>query len=176
MILSGTPGVCESQPPTEGPAVGETPAWFLQGSFPDPTGRTIVDPGGHVTVPPRSDGGGRGAAGSTAVAPPPAPAAGETPGCRRSPVCGNRLGRTRQSLQRVQWKQTMGYTFTYPYVLPPGPGGVPAVALDSKGNLWVFQRADPGRSQLFKFDPDYKLILQVGQDVTGYQDKAHGMA
>ena len=176
MILSGTPGVCESQPPTEGPAVGETPAWFLQGSFPDPTGRTIVDPGGHVTVPPRSDGGGRGAAGSTAVAPPPAPAAGETPGCRRSPVCGNRLGRTRQSLQRVQWKQTMGYTFTYPYVLPPGPGGVPAVALDSKGNLWVFQRADAGRPQLFKFDPDYKLILQVGQDVTGYQDKAHGMA
>src|SRR5437773_5029891 len=167
MILSGTPGVCESQPPTEGPAVGETPAWFLQGSFPDPTGRTIVDPGGHVTVPPRS------AAGSTAV---PAPAAGETPGCRRSPVCGNRLGRTRQSLQRVQWKQTMGYTFTYPYVLPPGPGGVPAVALDSKGNLWVFQRADPGRPQLFKFDPDYKLILQVGQDVIGYQDKAHGMA
>src|SRR5438034_10198556 len=94
MILSGTPGVCEAQPPTEGPAVGETPAWFLQGSFPDPTGRTIVEPGGRVTVPPRSDGGGRGAAGSTAV---PAPAAGETPGCRRSPVCGNRLGRTRQS-------------------------------------------------------------------------------
>jgi len=79
-------------------------------------------------------------------------------------------------LQRVQWKQTMGYTFTYPYVLPPGFGGVPAVALDSKGNLWVFQRADAGRPQLFKFDPDYKLILQVGQDVTGYQDKAHGMA
>src|SRR5712691_6709150 len=60
MILSGTPGVCESQPPTEGPAVGETPAWFLQGSFPDPTGRTIVDPGGHVTVPARSGGDGRG--------------------------------------------------------------------------------------------------------------------
>ena len=53
-------------------------------------------------------------------------------------------GLTRQSLQRVQWKQTMGYTFTYPYVLPPGFGGVPAVALDSKGNLWVFQRATQG--------------------------------
>src|SRR6266571_34933 len=172
MILSGSLGVCESQPPTEGPAVGETPAWFLQGSFPDPTGRTIVDPGGHVTIPPRSGGGGRGAAGSTAV---PAPPAGETPGCTRSPVCGNRLGRTRQALQRVQWKQTMGYTFTYPYVLPPGPGGVPAVALDSKGNLWVFQRADAGRPQLFKFDPNHKLILQVGPDVIGYQDKAHGM-
>ena len=70
----------------------------------------------------------------------------------------------------------MGYTFTYPYVLPPGFGGVPAVALDSKGNLWAFQRADVGKPQLFKFDTNHKLILQVGQDVTGYQDKAHGMA
>jgi hypothetical protein len=79
-------------------------------------------------------------------------------------------------LLRVQWKQTMGYTFTYPYALPPGFGGVPAVALDSKGNLWVFQRADAGKPQLFKFDPNSTLILQVSQDVIGYQDKAHGMA
>ena len=70
----------------------------------------------------------------------------------------------------------MGYTVTYPYVLPPGFGGVPAVALDSKGNLWAFQRADAGKPQLFKFDPHHKLILQVGPDVIGYQDKAHGMA
>jgi hypothetical protein len=174
-ILIGTLGFSESQPPTEGPAVGGAPAWFLQGSFPDPTGRTVVDPGGHVTVPPRG-GGGRGAAGNAAAATSPAPAVGETPGCRRSPLCGNRPGRARQSLQRVQWQQTMGYTFTYPYVLPPGFGGVPAVALDSKGNLWAFQRADVGKPQLFKFDPRYKLILQVSQDVTGYQDKAHGMA
>src|SRR5947207_13008122 len=165
MILSGTPGVCESQPPTEGPAIGETPAWFLQGSFPDPTGRTIVDPSGHVTVPPR-----------TAAPSAPARAAAATLGCRRSPLCGNRLGRARQSLQHVEWAQTMGYTFTYPYALPPGFGGVPAVALDSKGNLWAFQRADAGKPQLFKFDPNYKLILQVGPDVIGFQDKAHGMA
>ena len=59
---------------------------------------------------------------------------------------------------------------------PPGFGGVPAVALDSKGNLWVFQRADFGKPQLFKFDPNYKLILEVGNDVIGYQAKAHGMA
>src|SRR5437660_9960110 len=90
--LGGTAGVSEWQPPTEGPAAGATPAWFLQGSFPDPGGRTIVDPNGHVTVPPRG-------------AVPSAPSAGETPACRRSPVCGNRLGRARQSLQRVQWKQ-----------------------------------------------------------------------
>jgi hypothetical protein len=177
MSLSLMQGTAESQPPTEGPAVGRTPAWFLQDSFPDPTGRTIVEPGGRVIVQPRSGDVVRGSYGTTPVAvPPPAPGAAETPGCRRSPVCGNRLGRARQSLRRVQWKQTMGYTFAYPYVLPPGPGGVPAVALDSKGNLWAFQRADAGRPQLFKFDVNHALILQIGQDVIGYQDKAHGMA
>jgi DNA-binding beta-propeller fold protein YncE len=70
----------------------------------------------------------------------------------------------------------MGYTFSYPYALPPGPGGVPAVALDSKGNLWVFQRKPAGSPQLFKFDPNQKLVLQIGDDVIGHQDKAHGMA
>ena len=98
------------------------------------------------------------------------------PPCSRSPLCGRRGGFPRGQLQRVQWKQTMGYTFTYPYVLPPGFGGVPSVALDSKGNLWVFQRAEEGKPQLFKFDPNYKIILQVGPDVIGYQEKAHGMA
>jgi hypothetical protein len=174
VIVGAAPVLSQSRPSTEGPAADGSPAWFLQGSFPDPTGRTIVEPGGHVTIPPR--GAGPAAAANTAPVPLPAPAAAETPSCRRSPLCGNRLGRTRQSLQRVQWKQTLGYTFTYPYVLPPGFGGVPAVALDSKGNLWVFQRADAGKPQLFKFDPDHKVILQVGPDIIGYQDKAHGMA
>ena len=170
VMVAGTAGLAQSRPPAEGPAVDGSPAWFLQGSFPDPTGRTLVDPGGRVTIPPRG-----GTALPTAAAAASAPTA-DTPACRRSPLCGNRLGRTRQSLQRVQWKQTMGYTFTYPYVLPPGFGGVPAVALDSHGNLWLFQRADAGKPQLFKFDPNHKLILQVGPDVIGYQDKAHGMA
>ena len=179
VMLGGTLGISQTRPPTEGPAVDGSPAWFLQGSFPDPTGRTIVDANGNVTVPPRPGGPGRGAAanapsrgGGGAAAEGP----GETPPCRRSPLCGRRGGTPRQSLQRVQWKQTMGYTFTYPYVLPPGFGGVPAVALDSKGNLWVYQRAEGGKPQLFKFDPNYKLILTVGQDVIGFQDKAHGMA
>jgi hypothetical protein len=172
IMLGGTRGISQSQPPTEGPAVGATPAWFLQASFPDPTGRSVVDANGKVTIPPRTSGGG-GAAGPAAALPPGVTV---TPACRKSPVCGNRLGPSRQSLQRVQWKQTMGYTFSYPYVLPPGFGGVPAVALDSKGNLWAFQRADAGKPQLFKFDPNAKLILQVGPDVIGYQDKAHGMA
>ena len=164
LLLAGTTAFSQSPPTTAGPAVDGSPAWFLQGSFPDPGGRTIVEPGGQVTVVPRSEAGGYRTS------------AGETPGCSHSPICGNRLGRRRQSLQRVQWEQTLGYTFSYPDMLPPGLGGVPAVALDSKDNLWVFQRAEAGKPQLFKFDPDYNLILEVGPDVIGYQDKAHGMA
>ena len=172
VVSTAVPLVSQSQQPAQGSADDGSPAWFLQGSFPDPTGRTIVDRDGHVTVPAR----GTGAAPNAAAASTAATAVVDTPPCRRSPLCGSRLGRSRQSLQRVQWKQTMGYTFAYPYVLPPGFGGVPAVGLDSKGNLWVFQRADPGRPQLFKFDANATLILQVGPDVIGYQDKAHGMA
>ena len=164
LVLAGTPARSQTEPPTEGPPVDGSPAWFLQGSFPDPGGRTIVGPDGHVTTVPRSEAGGY----STTT--------GGTPGCSGSPVCGKRDGRRRQSLQRVQWEQTLGYTFTYPYELPPGFGGVSAVALDSKDNLWVFQRAPAGKPQLFKFDPDYHLVLAVGPDVIGYQDKAHGMA
>src|ERR1700730_15836406 len=99
MIFCGTPAVSQTQPPTQGPAVGGTPGWFLQGSFPDPGGRTVVEPGGHVTVPGRIGGaGGRGAA-------LPAPMIGGTPGCNHSPLCGNRFGPGRQTLQRVEWKQ-----------------------------------------------------------------------
>jgi NHL repeat-containing protein len=172
VVVSGLSRSVITQSPRtpQGPPIDGSPEWFLQGSFPDPTGRTIVDANGLVTVPARGGGPGQAAAAA------PAGAVVETPPCRRSPLCGKRAGINRQSLQRVQWKQTMGYTFTYPYVLPPGFGGVPAVALDSKNNLWVFQRADPGKPQLFKFDAGQKLILQVGPDVIGYQDKAHGMA
>lgn len=169
VLAGGTLGLSQSLPPTRGPAVDGSPAWFLQGSFPDPGGRTIVEPGGRVTIPPR-DALTAASDGARGVPPPP------TPACRNSPLCGNRLGPGRQTLQRVQWEQTLGYTFTYPYILPPGFGGVPAVALDSKGNLWVLQRAPIGKPQLFKFDPAYQLILEVGPDVIGYQDKAHGMA
>jgi streptogramin lyase len=170
--LTAVPLFSQTRPPAQGPAVDGSPAWFLQESFPDPTGRTIVDRDGRVTIPPR----GTGAAPTAAAALPSGSPIADTPACRRSPLCGNRLGRGRQTLQRVQWKQTMGYTFTYPYVLPPGFGGVPAVALDSKGNLWALQRADAGKPQLFKFDANATLILQVGPEVIGYQDKAHGMA
>ena len=172
MVFTVTGVVAQTQPPTRGAAEGGSPAWFLQGSFPDPGGNTIVDAVGRVTIPPRTGGATR-PAGATASTPSPLP---PTPACSRSPLCGNRVTPGRQALQRVQWEQTLGYTFAYPYALPPGAGGVPAVALDSKGNLWVFQRKAAGSPQLYKFDADHKLILQIGDDVIGHQEKAHGMA
>jgi hypothetical protein len=176
VILGSTLASSQSKAPTEGPAADGSPAWFLQGSFPDPTGRTIVDEKGNVTVPPRSGGPGRGAGANAEGSSRGSSPVVQVPPCRRSPICGRRGGFPRGQMQRVQWKQTLGYTFMYPIVLPPGFGGVPSVALDSKNNLWVFQRADVGKPQLFKFDPNNKLILQVGPEVIGYQTKAHGKA
>lgn len=145
-------------------ALSEEPGWFLQASTPDPVGRAVVGPGGRVlsTPSPRS-----AAAGGTA------PAARV---CSHSPVCGNRFDPPRSTLQRVEWKQTMGYTYSYPVDLPEGGGGVSAAQIDSKGNLWVFQRNAATKPQLFEFGPDRKLIRTVGENVIGHQLKAHGMA
>lgn len=150
---------------TSGPAQNGSPAWSLKGSFADPGGYTSVAPGGVVTAlarpqpPPRPAG-----------APPPAPA------CKGSPLCGNRLGPPRNQMQRVLWQENLGYAYAYPIDLPAGTGGVPAVALDSKDNLWVFQRKPAGMAQLLKYDRNNRLVLQVGDDVIGHHDKAHGMA
>jgi hypothetical protein len=147
-------------------ACAQSPEWFLQGSAPDPGGRAIVAPGGKVLSIATG-----GEARRTAPTAPPV-----LPGCTRSPVCGNRFDGPRSGLQRVEWKQTLGYTFAYPADLPQGGGGVSAVKIDSKGNLWVFQRNAPGMPQLFEFGSDRKLIRTVGDDVIGHQEKAHGMA
>ena len=94
VTLGGVSAFSQSQPAAQGPAGDGSPGWFLQGSFPDPTGRTIVDPDGRVTVPARGRGAGPSAS------PVPADVV-ETPPCRRSPLCGRRGGVSRQSLQRV---------------------------------------------------------------------------
>jgi hypothetical protein len=163
VVLLASAAAAQTVPPTKGPAANGSPAWFLQGSFPDPTGHTIVDASGHVTVAPRTK-------------PDPLASDDGIPPCSGSPVCGRRGGFPRAQLQRVEWQQMPGTSFTYPYVLPPGLGGVPAVALDSKGNLWVFQRKPAGMPQLFKFDSSHKLILTIAENIIGHQDKAHGMA
>src|SRR5438046_2185466 len=49
-----------------------------------------------------------------AAAPDPQP----TPPCTKSPVCGSRGAGAPYARQRVQWKQTMGYTYAYSYELP----------------------------------------------------------
>jgi hypothetical protein len=163
LLLAATSASSQTVPPTQGPAENGQPAWFLQGSYPDPTGFTMVDEAGQVTVTPRE------------ARPPRAPGADSGPSCSHSPICGRRGGKARGAMQRVQWKQGLGYTFSYPYFVPKGFGGIPSVALDSKGNLWVFKRSQAGMPQLFKFDPNHKLILTVGEAVIGHQDKAHGM-
>jgi hypothetical protein len=107
---------------------------------------------------------------------PRVPGGDAGPQCSHSPVCGRKGGFARSALARVEYDQTMGYKFSYPYVVPKGIGGVPSVALDSKGYLWVFKRSPAGVVQLMKFDRNHKLVLEVPESVIGHQDKAHGMA
>jgi sugar lactone lactonase YvrE len=151
------------------PAKDGNIAWHLGPSFPDPGGFTLVEPDGAVNVMPRPQR-------------PRAVRAGTAPGqgpafCSHSSICGRRHSPfLRSALARVEWEQNMGYKVSFPYVVPKGPGGVPSVALDSKGNLWVFKRSPAGVSQLMKFDPGHKLILQVPESEIGHQVKAHGMA
>jgi hypothetical protein len=106
----------------------------------------------------------------------PAPSSLGVPPCVNSTVCspGGDRG-SRPLLQRVEWKQTMGYTFAYPFKLPDGGDGVLGVAFDPQGNFWAYQRSPAGRPALFKFDRNRNIILTVGDDVLGHLDKAHGM-
>jgi hypothetical protein len=109
----------------------------------------------------------------------------KTPNCVRSVVCnpaaGNNPGGVRQTggIARVEWRSSplnLGYRPTYPYELPPGGGGATSVSMDSKGNLWVLQRVFPGSPELFKFGPDHRLLLALGEKELGaHQDKAHGL-
>ena len=142
-------------------------AWKLAPSFPDSGGGTIVEADGTVNVMSRDQRGGRRSLPEGYVA---------TPNCKGSPICGREGGYARNQLARVLWSQTPGYKFSYPYFLPKGFGGVPSVALDSKGNLWVFKRSPVGVTQLMKFDTNHKLVLEVPESVIGYHEKAHGMA
>jgi hypothetical protein len=152
------------------PARNGSPGWHLGPSFPDPTGFTLVDADGTVHVIPREER--RAMMGGAARV----PGGQGGPNCSHSIVCGRKNGFARSALARVEWDQTMGYKFSYPYVVPKGIGGVPSVALDSKGYLWVFKRSPEGVVQLMKFDPGHKLVLEVPESVIGHQAKAHGMA
>ena len=198
IVFNGAPAFSQAETPAGKP---ESPGWFLGGSA-IPRGRLSVGSGGRVIVTPGRAGlgaactaeiakyctgqigfGAQACLGQnsdklsgqckTALA---AISFGNVPGCSHSPVCDNRYTGSRGDLQRVEWKQTMGFTYAYPIDLPEGGGGVSAVAITSKGEFWVFQRNAVGKPQLFEFDRSYKLIRTVGENVIGHQDKAHGLA
>jgi sugar lactone lactonase YvrE len=99
------------------------------------------------------------------------------PRCAHSPLCSTTRGGGKPLVERVLWNQTTGYTFAYPFALPAGmKGGISGVAVDSKDNLWAFERNAPGQPQLFEFDQHHKLIRTISPDVIGYIYKAHGIA
>jgi DNA-binding beta-propeller fold protein YncE len=161
LMLAGTATTLHAQDQS-GPPEGKSPGWFLE--MPTPRPPDVV-----ARARVRSNFAALNSAG--------------VPPCSHSVICDPAHGGSadRGGLARVQWRQTMGYTFTYPFqVMPDDNGayhsGVPAVGIDSKDNLWVFQRNRAGRPQLFKYNPEHKLILTVAESVLGHQQKAHGMA
>ena len=99
------------------------------------------------------------------------------PHCSHSPLCSTNRGGGKPTVERVLWNQTRGYTFAYPFALPSdAKGGISGVAMDSRDNLWAFQRNAPGQPQLFKFDKSHKLVLTVPESTIGHIHKAHGIA
>ncbi|HKU64817.1 MAG TPA: hypothetical protein VJQ06_07155 [Rhizomicrobium sp.] len=148
------------------PALDGTPAWKLLPSAYDPTGFALVDADGTVNVIPPDQRGQNASV----------PGADAGPPCAHSPICTRKNGFKNTDLARVTYDQTMGYKFSYPYIVPRGIGGIPSVAMDSKGNLWVFKRSPAGVAQLMKFDSQHKLVLEVPESEIGHQDKPHGMA
>lgn len=158
-LLAGTPALLEAQE-KRGPPTARSPGWFLQEPAKPATARR---PQGRANFASLNDAG--------------------IPPCSHSPVCDPAHGGSadRGALARVQWRQTMGYSFSYPFQISPDDkgayhSGVPAVGTDSKDNLWVFQRNRAGRPQLFKYDANHKLVLTVAESILGHQQKAHGMA
>ena len=178
-----------------------SPSWFLQGSAPrddlaraDAIGRA-ADPHNPLTAcaddisklcPDLPVAGQHSclskqpirlsAVCGNALAAAPPPSSLGVPPCIDSTVCSPSGTRgSRNDLQRVEWRPTMGYKFAYPFHLPEGGDGVLGVAFDRDGNFWAYQRSPVGRPTLFKFDRNHKIILTVGDDVLGHLDKAHGM-
>src|SRR3569833_1312666 len=157
-LLVSVPTLLDAQEKS-GPPTAKSPGWFLQ----EPASPAGARPGGRANFASLNGAG--------------------IPPCSHSPVCDPAHGGSadRGALARVQWRQTMGYAFSYPFQVSPDDGGsyhsgVPAVGTDSKDNLWVFPRTSAGHPQLFKYNAAHKLILTVPESVLGHQQKAHGMA
>jgi sugar lactone lactonase YvrE len=92
--------------------------------------------------------------------------------CYGSPVCAWGIGRDKVS--HVVYKPDLGYTFAYPLQFPNDTtGGVSAVAMNSKEQIYAFVRNDPGKPMIFEWDANHKLVHSFGADIAG---KPHGMA
>ena len=185
-----TPGFAQTKVPTEGPGSKPGyPGWYLQGTATDPEGpiplesltgkgelgtssyaRSILGQnfrGRGAGVPDEAPpAGGRGRRGGG-----PGAAGGGGTGCIKSPLCifdGTILGGVSDGIERVVWKATMGYTFAYPIKLPEGGGNVAAASVDSKDNIWVYQRNNATMAVLFKYRPDYQLLFAVDPALTNH--------
>jgi len=95
--------------------------------------------------------------------------------CTQSPICA--WGRGRNAIGHEERTPDLGFTYAYPFALPDGlTGGVSAVAMNSQGHIFAFQRNPAGKPQLFEFDQNHKLVRTIGEDAIRHQNKAHGMA
>jgi len=198
IVLTATGAFCQTGTPA---THGKSPGWFLQGSAPredlaraDAIARA-ADSNNPLTAcaedipklcPDLPAPGQRSCLSKQpaklspicrdALTSSPPPSSLGVPPCIDSVICSPSAARgSRTDMQRVEWKQTMGYKFAYPFHLPEGGDGVLGVAFDRDGNFWAYQRSPAGRPALFKFDSNRKIILTVGDDVLGHLDKAHGM-
>jgi hypothetical protein len=204
----GTSPPYETEVPYEGPPEAPGgPSWYIQGSPADPLGpiplanltakgelgssayarRALGEnfgrgggqwtPTGYGTG--RGGGAGRGAAGGGRGRAGGGGAGGG--GCQKSPLCifdGTQYGGVNDTIERVKWRENLGFKFAYPITLPAGGGNVGAVSVDSKDNIWVYQRNNPTMSQLYKYSPDFKLLVSVDPQVTNHgagSSQAHGM-
>jgi len=160
-------GVSETKVPTEGPGLKPGwPGWYIAGSASDPDGPLTAP---QTLAEPNATARARGA--------------DMPPRCAHSIVCqmnGTRAGGVSagEDGQRVEWRHTPGksYTFAYPFDLPPGGGDVAGVGVDSKDNVWVWQRNKPDIPALFKFGPDHKLLFAVPPEATDHSTPFRGHA
>ena len=171
LILNGGPEVSQSRPPTDGPAQGPHQPGFSRDRIPIPQDerssmRADVSPYRRA---------------ATAAAAPRAPLLPARWPARRRPAGGRRCAGTvlaalanRCSVSNGS-KPSATRSRTPMHCLPDlaafrrSPSTRKAISGPSSARM-------PGSRSCSSSIPSYKLILQVGPDVIGYQDKAHGMA
>ena len=70
------------------------------------------------------------------------------------------LGGVTDGVARVAWKPNTKWTYSYPFALPAGGGDVTGVGIDGQDNAWIWQRNQPGKPALFKFDPESQAAVR----------------